>query len=219
VNKHRPQSEKLIADALAAADGQCSRCGQPIPKGTRCLWLKGEGIFHEDCAATATKLDTRHAHVVLMGGLEAIEQSLDTATLEHQVEVGSVLWDLDNRVHAVLEKIKTAIREKAIQRLGGQVGTTVIQGNDRGEAGVKILDADLRVLKHVDVGDLRRVLGPLFDTFFKEKVVLSPREDFEKLVLTLTDATQQKTLHDAIERVELTPRVSFRRQQPSKRDD
>lgn len=163
-----------------------------------------------------SKVDTREAHAALMAGLDAIEASLDTASLERQVEIGSILWELDNRIHDVLEKVKEAVREEAVQRLGGQVGSTVILGEDRGVAGVKILAAELRVSKHVSVNELKRDLGTAFDRFFKEKVNLSPHKDFEELVLGVVDDTQQRVLHDAVERVELTPRVSFHRNRPSK---
>lgn len=232
MNQHQTQKEKPVT-AVAQAESQCAACGQSVPKGARCLWVKGAGVFHEDCTPPDVsgndmstpkppndkQLETRQALAALLGGLDAIEQSLATAPLERQVEIGSVLWELDNHLDNLLEKIKGIIREEAVVRLGGQVGTTLIQGEDRGEAGVRILEADLRVPKHIRAEDLRRSLGSAFDKFFKEKISLSPREDFETLVPSVTDAAQQKTLHDAVERVELTPRVSFRRHRLSKRDD
>lgn len=202
------------------ADGYCAGCNQPGIKGEKGMWVKGVGVFHENCLKPekrmGSKVDTREAHAALMAGLDAIEASLDTASLERQVEIGSILWELDNRIHDVLEKVKEAVREEAVQRLGGQVGSTVILGEDRGVAGVKILAAELRVSKHVSVNELKRDLGTAFDRFFKEKVNLSPHKDFEELVLGVVDDTQQRVLHDAVERVELTPRVSFHRNRPSK---
>lgn len=163
------------------------------------------------------RFDTRTAHTVLMDGLDAIEASLEVATLERQVEIGSVLWELGDRVLGVLSKIKEALREEALRRSDGQVGMVLVEGDDFGEASVTIPEATLRVPKGINTDDLKRVLGSDFGLFFEEVVTVRPRKEFEERATAVKNALHQHVLHSSVQRVEGTPRVSFRRHKPPKK--
>jgi hypothetical protein len=162
--------------------------------------------------------DTRVAHQVLLDGLDNIKASLEGATIERKVEVGSVLWELTDRLKEVLDGIKSDVRRVAVKDLGGQTGSTRLDGDDMGSANVTIPSASLRVPKGKDIESIKQVLGSRFPFFFEETVTYKPHKEFESRVEQVQDALEQKVLFDAVERQELTPRVSFRRDRPSRRD-
>lgn len=35
--------------AMAQRDALCTGCTKGIPKGEPCIWVKGEGVYHENC--------------------------------------------------------------------------------------------------------------------------------------------------------------------------
>lgn len=163
--------------------------------------------------------DTRVAHQILLDGLDNIKASLQDAPIERKVEVGSVLWELGDRVKLVLDEIKEDVRKAAVKELGGQVGNTTIDGDDMGSATVTIPSASLRIPKGKDIESIKKALGNRFPFFFEEVVTFKPHKEFEDRVEKIDDALEQKILLDAVERQELTPRVSFRRDRPSRRSN
>lgn len=171
-----------------------------------------------DASDKTQSFDTRVAHQVLLDGLDNIQQSMVDASLERKVEVGSVLWEVGDRLKKVLDTIKEDVRGAAVKDLGGQVGSTKIDGDDWGTAKVNIPAASLRVVKGKDIKSIKAALGSRFPLFFEEVVTYKPHKEFETRVEQVDEALEQKILLDAVERHELTPRVSFMRNQPSRRD-
>lgn len=163
--------------------------------------------------------DTRVAHQVLLDGLDNIKKSMENAPIERKVEVGSVLWELGDRVKEVLDAIKADVRKAAVSGLGGQIGNITINGDDMGSATVTIPSASLKVPKSKDIESIKQVLGSRFGFFFEEVTTFKPHKEFEDRVEKIKDPLEQKVLLDAVERQELTPRVSFRRDRPSRRPD
>jgi len=163
--------------------------------------------------------DTRVAHQVLLDGLENLNAAMNAAPLDRKVEVGSILWELGDRVREVLNEIKKAVRIEAVARLGGQVGTCIVEGDDRGEASVNIPEATLHIPKGRNVDELKQALGRDFPFFFEEVVTHRPRKEYEERVAAVDDALRKKILLEAVQRDEPTPRVSFRRNKPSKREE
>lgn len=153
-----------------------------------------------------------------MSALDALESSLDSASLPRQVEIGSILWELGDKVRAILEGIKETMREEAISQLKGQEGTTVLKGDNVGEVSVKVPKTSLRVPKGVVISDLKRILGADFGLFFEEVVTLKPREEFEERAAVVTNPLHQQVLHSSVQHVEGTPRVSFRRHKPPQQE-
>ena len=163
--------------------------------------------------------DTRVAHQVLLDGLDNLHTAMSAAALDRKIEVGSILWELGDRVREALNEVKKAVRIEAVARLEGQVGTCLIEGDDRGEASVNIPEATLHVPKGRNVDDLKQALGSDFTLFFEEVVTHKPRKEYEERVAAVQDPLRKKILLDAVQRDEPTPRVSFRRHKPSKRDE
>lgn len=163
--------------------------------------------------------DTRMAHTTLLDSLETIRNSLANASTERKVEIGSVLWQLGDAVRDVLDDIKKDVRVVAVAELQGQVGHTTLEGDDLGEATVTIPEASLRVPKGANVDDLKKVLGSDFGLFFEEVITVKPRKEFEERVTALQNPLHQQILHNAVARVEPTPRVSFKRHKLSKREE
>lgn len=162
--------------------------------------------------------DTRIAHTTLLDSLETIRKSLEASSIERKVEIGSVLWQLVDRVSDVLDQIKQDVRVVAVAELKGQVGHTILEGDDLGEATVTIPEASLRVPKGTNLDDLKKVLGSDFGLFFEEVLTIKPRKEFEERVTALTNPLHQQILHNSVARVEPTPRVSFKRHKLSKRE-
>ncbi len=144
-------------------------------------------------------------------GLEATATSGDVAT---KVEVGSVLRDVSDAFGVLLDRLKEAIREQALRKSGGRPGTYALEGEEYGEASVNIPEATLRLARGQAVDDLRRALGDDFDLFFEEITTHRPRKDYETRAAALQDPAQRRVLLAAVERVDSTPRVSFRREDP-----
>lgn len=173
----------------------------------------------DNASGKTQSFDTRVAHTTLLEGLATIERSLAEASTERKVEIGSVLWDLGDAVKEVLDKIKQDVRVVAVEELKGQAGSTMLEGDDLGEATVTIPEASLRVPKGTNIDDLKSVLGSDFGLFFEEVVTVKPRKEFEERVVSLQNPLHQQILHNAVARVEPTPRVGFRRHKLSKRDE
>lgn len=163
--------------------------------------------------------DTRVAHKVLLEGLDSIQTAMEHASIEHKVEVGSVLWELGDRVKAVLDDIKKDVRQAAVKELEGRVGHTVFDGNDLGSATITILAASLKIPKGKNIEGIKQALGSRFPYFFEETVTYKPHKEFEVRVEQVGDPLEQKILLDAVERQELTPRVNFRRDRLSRKAD
>jgi hypothetical protein len=163
--------------------------------------------------------DTRVAHQVLLDGLENLCVAMNGAPLDRKVEVGSILWELGDHINEILNDVKKAIRIEAVARLGGKVGTCVVEGDDRGEASVKVPKATLYVPKGKNVDDLKQALGNDFPFFFEEVVTYKPRKEYEERVGSVGDALRKKILLEAVQRDEPTPRVSFKRHKPSKQEE
>jgi len=171
-----------------------------------------------DASDKTQSFDTRVAHQVLLDGLNTIKDSLRGASLDRKIEIGSILWAMGDSVKEVIDIIKEDVRNAAVKEMGGQIGSTTLDGDDMGEATVIIPAAQLIIPKGRDIEDLKRVLGSKFPFFFDETVTYKPQKEFEDRVAAMDDPLTQKVLLDAVERNELTPRVKFRRNRPSKRD-
>jgi hypothetical protein len=160
---------------------------------------------------------TRDAHKVLLDSLDNVSASLDEATVARKVEIGSVLWDIDERIGEVLAKIKESLRIEAQRRLDGRLGNCTIDGDDLGEVSVRVLEAALRVPRGKNIEDIKRALGPeFFGLFFEEVTTYKPRAEYEERVLAVQNPLHRQILLNCIERVEQTPRVAFRRARPKK---
>ena len=161
--------------------------------------------------------DTRQAHRVLLEGLDNIQAAMEGASIDHKIEVGSVLWELGDRVKKVLDSIKEDVRKEAVKELGGPVGFTKIDGDDVGSATVTIPMATLKIPKGKDIESIKKALGSKFAFFFEETVTHKPHKEFEDRVEKVEDPLEQKILLDSVERQEPTAWVSFRRDRPSRR--
>jgi hypothetical protein len=153
----------------------------------------------------------RALHDELRRDVLELEASTLKGDLSQQIEVGSILREIGDSIAGVLDRIKESIREHAIRRSGGRSGTLNFAGTDLGEATVNIPEASLKLAQGKSIEDLRRALGEDFEIFFEEITTHKPRKDFETRMAALQDAAQHRVLLAAVERVEATPRVGFKR--------
>ena len=169
-------------------------------------------------AVTKTQSDptTRVACDTLIEGVKSLKEMLKTADTDYQVEIGSVLWYLGDAITAALNAVKKDLREEATTQLGGTTGTATFDGTDLGTASVNVPKASLRVPKGKKIDDIKSAIGSDFSLFFEEVTTYKPRVEFDERVTNLTNPLHQQILLNAVERVEPTPRVSFRRNETPK---
>lgn len=162
-------------------------------------------------AKTQSDPTTRVACDTLIDGVKSLKAMLQNADTDYQVEIGSVLWYLGDAISAALNAVKKDLREEAASQLGGGTGTASFDGTDLGTASVNVPKASLRVPKGKKIDDIKAAIGSDFSLFFEEVTTYKPRAQFDERVTGLTNPLHQQILLNAVERVEPTPRVSFRR--------
>lgn len=165
---------------------------------------------------THSELNARAANASLLAQVEHLKGLLVNADTGSQVEIGSVLWSLGDQIETILDHIKQTLRTEANTQLGGQSGTATFEGTDLGSASVNIPKASLRVPKGKKIDDIKSAIGSDFTLFFEEVVSYKPRAEFDERVTALKNPLHQQILLTSVERVEATPRVSFRRNPVSK---
>lgn len=165
------------------------------------------------------EFDSRRFAEQMQTNIETIKETVfDKTTIETYVEVGSILWSLSDQIDAILKRIKAEIRAVALGHLDGQVGTVQLLGDDLGEVSVNFPEPILRVPRDKNIAGVQQMLGTDFKVFFDEVKTYQPAKDYEKQVAAIHDPITQRALLDAIERIEATPRVSFRRNRLSRRE-
>lgn len=108
-----------------------------------------------------------------------------------------------------VEKVKIRLRQIATERAEGQSGTVTIYGPPYGGTiAVTIPKPSLRFTGDRDA--LREALGDRYDTYFREKVVVSLAPEFRALVEATEDVSARVLLTGAVAEADLPPRVSFR---------
>jgi hypothetical protein len=171
-------------------------------------------------ATAATKAHSgppiRIACDTLLTQVERLKAMLPTANTEDAVEIGSVLWCLGDAIGETLNTVKTNLRTEATTQLAGGTGTASFDGSDLGTAVVNIPKASLKVPKGKKIEDIKMAIGSDFSLFFEEVVSYKPRKEFDERVTNLSNPLHQQILLNSVERVEPTPRVSFRRNAPAK---
>jgi len=171
-----------------------------------------------DAPDKTQSFNARVAHQAFQQGLDSISADLKDAPLERKVEVGSVLWQLVNRAKEVLDEIKADVRAAALAEREGEVGASVIDGNDLGSATVNIQKPRLEVPKSHDMAPIKKVLGDRFSLFFDENTTYKPTKEFESRVEAVSDELEQNILLESVTTKDPTPRVSFRRDRLPKGD-
>jgi hypothetical protein len=168
-------------------------------------------------AGTKTQSDTNTRTVCdsLLAQIESLKSQLATVATEDKVEIGSVLWAVGDAISDTLNGLKKELRTEAASQFGG-TGTASFDGTDLGTASVNFPKASLRVPKGKDMDTIKSAVGNDFALFFEEVTTYKPRAEFDKRVPTLNNPLHQQILLNAVERVEPTPRVSFRRNAPPK---
>jgi hypothetical protein len=165
---------------------------------------------------TQSAPNTRTVCDSLLAQIESLKSQLATITLEEKVEIGSVLWAVGDAISDTLNGVKKDLRVEGTTQLGGASGVTAFEGTDLGTASVTIPKASLRVPKGKDMDTIKTAIGSDFALFFEEVTTYKPRAEFDKRVPTINNPLHQQILLNSVERVEPTPRVSFRRNTPPK---
>jgi hypothetical protein len=162
-------------------------------------------------AQTQSDPPIRVASDTLLTQVERLKTLLNGSNIEDSVEIGSVLWYLGDAISDVLTGIKKELRTEAATQLASGTGTATFDGTDLGTASVNVPKASLRIPKGKKVDDIKMAIGSDFSLFFEEITTYKPRAEFDARVTGLSNPLHQQILLNAVERVEPTPRVSFRR--------
>lgn len=129
-------------------------------------------------------------------------------SVEAKVEAGSILWRVKDIASRILAQIKDDLRKEAIKLPASAQHEFEGQGST---ATVKMPQPTLKVAEDADLDTLKKVLGDAFPDFFEEQVTVKPHAEFAQRVAAMEDEERRSLLLASVDRVENTPRVSFRR--------
>ena len=109
-----------------------------------------------------------------------------------------------------VEKVKIRLRQIATERAEGQPGTVTLHGPTYGTGTIVVTIPKPSLRFTGDRDALRDALGDRYDTYFREKVVVSLAPEFRALVEATEDVSARVLLTGAVAEADLPPRVSFR---------
>lgn len=137
-----------------------------------------------------------------------LDAVLTATTDDDLARAALALVRLAEEAGRAVERAKVRIRDIALERTDGLPDTVILDAHDAGSVAVNIPKPTLRFIGDRD--SLRESLGDRYDTYFREKIVVSLATDFRALVENTRDATVRGLLTGAVAEADLTPRVSFR---------
>lgn len=143
--------------------------------------------------------------------LGSLLEGLQDSTIEHAVEIGTLLWAMIKDAEGISNDIKARIRDEALDRLQQQPGTLQIGGTDEGSVSVTVPTPKLKLSKDADIDLLLKVLGDDIGLYLESKVTYSPRKMTPELISQMEDGQAKTILLGALEEMEGTPRVSFKK--------
>jgi hypothetical protein len=143
--------------------------------------------------------------------LRVMEASLEDASIEHTVEVGTALSAMVNDATTLFNACKKAIRDEALSRSKHEPGTLSIEGTGEGRASVTVLPPRLKLVKGTNAEVLKIVLGDSFDEYFETKVDYKPRKGIGERIVEMPTGKEKDALLASLQETEETPRVSFRK--------
>lgn len=150
--------------------------------------------------------------------LQELDGLADQGTLEDQIEVGSALWEAGDRIKNTLDKIKGRARAEALTHVSEEKGSYTIDGSESATCTVTIPSPSTSVVKGTDMESLKTALGTDFTLYFEEVTTYKPRPEFGERVVKVDNQVHQDLLVRSVFQKENTPRVSFRRPTPKKKN-
>jgi hypothetical protein len=152
--------------------------------------------------------ETKEILLDVRDDIQDLVDSLDGQNLKSKVEIGSVLWTIGSMAKAAIEAIKQELRDEAANSMS-RPGIKHFPGVS-GSASVRIPNPSFRISKRADIKHLQETLGEEFVSFFEEIRTFQIRRGFESRIKKL-DKNTQDLLLGAVDQIENTPRISFRR--------
>jgi hypothetical protein len=143
--------------------------------------------------------------------LAVMEDSLDSADIEHLVEVGSAMSAAIASANDLLTVVKTKLRDQALQDLKHAPGAVTYKGSEEGEVTITNPEPTLQLLKDADPDILRRELGSDFDLYFESRTSYKPKKSAGERIVKLASGKQKTVLMTALHSQDGTPRVSFKK--------
>lgn len=142
--------------------------------------------------------------------IDRMEDALEGQPIEDQIELGSLLWTVQERVKKSMETAKAEVREHAVEEIGGP-GSQTFVGSDKSEATVTIPDPSPSLQKDADIDLLRKVMGGEFDRYFEEITTFKVKKEFHERRAAAKDPTHVALIDKYVDITPHTPRVAFKR--------
>jgi len=146
--------------------------------------------------------------------LSDLDLLASASDLNQMVEAGAILWQVQHAANKTLEAFKTKLRAEGVKRYEKTGEHEITIRSEDAWATIKIPNASVVVRKDADLSALRAKLGETFSDLFVRTVSYKTTSDFEERAADVDPALRDELLA-AIDRQENTPRISFRRKDPT----
>lgn len=112
-------------------------------------------------------------------------------------------------ISKLLTPIKEQLRECATQTRTDE-SSIVIDGGDEGNVMVTFPATQTKLTKDFNADKAADILGSRFSVYFDTKVTYTPRKNLTTTIKTASEQSEQDFVLRCVERVNPTPRVSFK---------
>lgn len=133
-----------------------------------------------------------------------------TLTVDDAVDIGVALVGLEKTAHGALSPIKDIVRQVALDETKGQPGTCRLETQGGSKCQVIVPSPTIKVRGTADMDALKTTLGDRFALFFNTQISYKPAAGFNKLAAY--DPQGSRPALDAVDIIDGTPRVSFKRE-------
>lgn len=116
-----------------------------------------------------------------------------------------------NEISKILDPLKASLRDAATDLLAEDDTSVIIEGGDEGKVMVTFPETQNKLAKSFDAEVALEALGSRFGLYFDTKVTYVPRKNLTAMVKTASDTSEQDFVMRCIDRVQPTPRVSFKK--------
>lgn len=113
-------------------------------------------------------------------------------------------------ISKVLDPLKETLRDAAAE-FRGEESSVFIEGGSEGRVMITFPGTQTKIAKDFDAESAIGVLGARFGLYFDTKVTYTPRKNLTAMVKTASDTSEQDFVMRCVQRVEPTPRVSFKK--------
>lgn len=130
---------------------------------------------------------------------------------EALAEVALKLARATTEISKILDPLKESLRGVACEMRDLDDTSVSIEGGSEGKVMVTFPQTQSKLAKTFDADTAMETLGSRFGLYFDTKVTYVPRKNLTTMVKTASDQDEQDFVMRCIDRVDPTPRVSFKK--------